>query len=196
MEVFLLLENYSKGQLPQLQDKSFSIYDFVVFNFDGKGNLTNSYRIPKKEQNIELSGAIASQKGVSLSLLMRRYNMFSYLKTVQMDGKPYILFTNTVNNQQLIYRAALEKPETDKFPEAPAEYIFPKDEQALTKFEMMSNKILDFGAKLDKTLTGTDQKFTTFRDPSFGHAVSDPNNVLVYFYDKEIKTLYIRVIKY
>lgn len=177
-----------------LNDRAFSIYDFVVFDYGKSGQMSRMFRIPKEEQNIELPGSIGHQRGLSLSLMMRRYNMFSYLKTMQQQGQPELVFTNTVDRKKRVYHTAVSASANGSYPSAPAEYTFPeKAPDQMNSLERLESKLDNFGNKLEKAVTGTDQSFTTFRDPYKGFAVAVPDEVLVYFYDVQTGNLNLRL---
>ena len=175
-----------------LGDRAFSIYDFIVFDYS-LGKLASVYRIPKAEQNIELPGGIGQQKGLSLSLMMRNYNMFSYLKTLQTGGQPTIAYTNTIDRNKYVFTAPVAQQATAKHPQAPAQYIIPKSPDDMNKLDRINTKLENLGYKLDKAVTGTDQTFTYFNDPYRGFAMAYTGKVLVYVYDPDARTLFLRL---
>lgn len=178
-----------------LNDRAFSIYDFIVFEYGKTGELASVYRIPKAEQNIELPSGVGQQKGLSLSLMMKRYNMFSYLKTMNVDNTPYLIFTNTVDGEKKVYKAPIAKTTTTEFPSAPAVYEMPGSDEEMNKLEMFSAKLDKLGTKLDKAISGTDQVFTSYKNPYQGFGVAVPGEVLVYYYDPETRNLNLRIEK-
>jgi hypothetical protein len=177
-----------------LGDRAFSIYDFIVFDYTG-GKLASVYRIPKAEQNIELPGSIGQMRGLSLSLMMRRYNMFSYLKTTYTNGSPQLVFTNTIDRNKFVFAAPVGVTQLKQFPSAPAAYIIPTSPDDMNKLDRITAKLDQMGHKLEKTVTGTDQTFTTFNNPYRGFAVAVPTEVLVYVYDPDARTLFLRLEK-
>lgn len=177
-----------------LGDRAFSIFDFIVFDYN-QTKLASVYRIPKAEQNIELPGSIGQQKGLSLSLMMRNYNMFSYLKTLRTGAQPSLVFTNTIERNKYVFVAPVASSAGTKFPQAPAYYIIPKSADDMSKLDRIDAKLTTLGYKLDKAVTGTDQTFTFFNDPYRGFAVASTTQVLVYYYDPDLRTLYLRLEK-
>jgi hypothetical protein len=177
-----------------LGDRAFSIFDFIVFDYN-QGKLASVYRIPKAEQNILLPGSIGQQKGLALSLMMRNYNMFSYLKTLNVNGQHQIVFTNNIDRSKLIFTAPVAAAQKTVFPSAPAEYIIPRSADEMSKLDRINKRLEDLGYGLEKTITGTDQTFTTFRDPYRGFALAETARVLVYFYDPDARSLFVRLEK-
>jgi hypothetical protein len=175
-----------------LGDRAFSIYDFIVFDYN-QGKLASVYRIPKAEQNIELPGSIGQQKGLSLSLMMRNYNIFSYLKILQSGGQPYLAFTNTIDRNKYVFATSVASQAIVKTPQAPAQYIISKSPDDMSKLDRMNTKLENLGYKLDKAVTGTDQTFTYFNDPYRGFAMAFTDKVLVYVYDPDARTLFVRL---
>ncbi|HRZ42209.1 MAG TPA: hypothetical protein P5228_05855 [Bacteroidales bacterium] len=175
-----------------LGDRAFSIYDFIVFDYN-QGKLASVYRIPKAEQNIELPGSIGQQKGLSLSLMMRNYNMFSYLKTLQSAGQPYIAYTNTIDRSKYVFSAPVAQQTAAKHPQAPAQYVIPKSPDDMNQLDRINTKLENLGYKLDKAVTGTDQTFTYFNDPYRGFAMAFTGKVLVYYYDPDARTLFLKL---
>jgi len=177
-----------------LNDRAFSIFDFTIFDYDKSGKLTKMYRMPKEEQNIEVPGNTGYQRGLALSLMMRKYNMFSYLKTLDKAGEQNLIFTNTVNREKHVYSTPITASANGEYPKAPATYPIPKKApDQMNNLEEISNKLDSFGEALDEKLTGTDQTFTTFKDPHNGFAVAVPYEVLTYYYDKNLRRLLIKL---
>ena len=185
-----------------MADRAFSIYDFIVFNYQN-GALSSVYRIPKKEQNIKIPQSTSYMQGLSLSYLMRQYNVFSYLKTFNLENPPKLVFTNTIDNSKFVYNTSLAKQDVYKFPMVSVLPLIKQKVEIktgeLSKLEKLNNKMLaldsnmqKIGNKLEKAISGTDQTFNFNFDPTKGFAVAVPNQVVVYYFDFETGILYLQ----
>lgn len=73
----------------------FTVMDYIIFNFDSKGEPLDINKIEKPYKTIELDGTIANQDGIRLASYMKKFKMFTYeYQTVLPSGSRAIVFTN------------------------------------------------------------------------------------------------------
>lgn len=175
-----------------LDSRAFSIYDFIVFHYDQAGKLQSVYTIPKVSQNIELPASIAHQKGIALSMLMRRYGMFSYQKMALTDDQHHIVFTNTENRAKFVYSVPLEESDAYQIKKASADFTTEKAVESVGRLQAISERLDRLGESIDQAISGTDQVFK-FGDRYQGKAIAFTDDVLVYLYDLETGILHLQL---
>lgn len=73
----------------------FTVMDFIVFNYDAKGNPIDINKIEKPYKSILIDGSIANVGGVTLAAYMKKMNLFTYEFVGEaVSGEKAIVFTN------------------------------------------------------------------------------------------------------
>ncbi|MBP7515332.1 MAG: hypothetical protein KA791_12335 [Flavobacteriales bacterium] len=73
----------------------FTVMDYIIFNFDSKGEPMDINKIEKPYKTIEVDGTIANADGITLATYLKKYKMFTYeYQTKLQNGKQAIVFTN------------------------------------------------------------------------------------------------------
>ena len=172
--------------------RSFTIFDFIIFDFDANGKLLKSRKIEKEKRNIEVLGNIAYKKGVELSFILRDNYLFSY-RYVHDDQ---LVYMNLEDNEPMLYWADLNSGDVLKHEpiaiqpviieeEDPAAREMIDNSKVLSGLEKFANKVdqvdqkmQDVGEDLERGITKNDQVFT-IGSPRFGGLVYLGNGVSV-----------------
>lgn len=73
----------------------FTVMDYIIFNFDNKGEPMDINKIEKPYKTIELDGTIANADGITLASYLKKFKMFTYeYQTKLQNGKQAVVFTN------------------------------------------------------------------------------------------------------
>ena len=74
----------------------FTVMDYLIFNYDSKGNPIDINKIAKPYKSTLVDGTIAQQGGMVLAMYMKKYGMFTYEFTTPLEGtdEQVIVFTN------------------------------------------------------------------------------------------------------
>jgi hypothetical protein len=73
----------------------FTVMDYIIFNFDPKGEPLDINKIEKPYKTIELDAAYSGADGITLANYLKKFKMFTYeYHTVLQNGKQAIVFTN------------------------------------------------------------------------------------------------------
>lgn len=73
----------------------FTVMDFIVFNYDTKGNPIDINKIEKPYKSILVDGSIANLGGVTAAYYMKQMRMFTYEFVAESEsGEKAIVFTN------------------------------------------------------------------------------------------------------
>jgi hypothetical protein len=73
----------------------FTVMDYIIFNFDSKGEPLDINKIEKPYKTMEVAGGIANADGITLANYLKRFKMFTYeFQTVLPSGKQAIVYTN------------------------------------------------------------------------------------------------------
>lgn len=153
--------------------RSFSIFDFIVFDFDASGKLLKSRKIAKESRNIEVVGNVAYTRGVELSFILRDNFLFSY----RYVANNQLVYMNLEDTEPVLYWADLASGKVlKKMPiKIEPEIINEEDpntreiinnsktlsglEKFANKMDQVDKKLEDVGEGIERGISKTDQVF-------------------------------------
>lgn len=153
--------------------RAFTVFDFIIFDFDNSGNLQNSRKIEKEKRNIHVRGNIGYTKGVQLSFILRDNYLFSYRYAVNNqlvymnleDNEPVLYWANLASGEVLKKKAIGIEPEII-VEEDPAAREMINNSKMLSGLEKFANKVDQTSEKMDEVgqtiergISKTDQVF-------------------------------------
>lgn len=153
--------------------RAFTIFDFIVFDFDTNGKLLKSRKIAKEKRNIDIIGNVAYKKGVELSFILRDNFLFSYRyvannQLVYMnleDNEPVLYWADLTSGEVLKKKAIQIEPEiiTEEDPNSRAiidnSKVLSGLERFANKVDQVDEKMQDVGESIERGISKADQVF-------------------------------------
>ena len=181
-----------------------TVYDFVLFETNKSGELTNVSILEKEKSNIEVGGNVRNLKAIQMANTLKRYKVFPFrnMEGNQIDfvsykqNKGYYSTLNTSTGAITEGKPILLEPEivekVDKDWEA-----MKNNSGALSKLDKLSQKAENFEKKVDEVgnkavygIEKIDQRFNPYEKSNSGFFILNDGKAVVYLIDPETFTLY------
>ena len=181
-----------------------SVYDFVVFETNKTGELTNVNILEKERSNIEVGGNLRNLKAIQMASTLKKYKVFPFRgiqgnEIVFISYKKNIGYYATLNmstgaiseGKQILIEPVIEE-KVDKDWEA-----MKGNSGALSKLDKLSQKVDNFEKKVDEVgnnavygLEKIDQRFNPYEKATSGFFLLNDSKAVVYLLNAETFSLY------
>jgi len=181
-----------------------TVYDFVVFETNKTGELTNVNILEKEKSNIEVGGNLRNLRAIQMASTLKKYKVFPF-RSIQgndivfISYKKNIGYYSTLNmstgaiseGKEILIEPVIEE-KVDKDWEA-----MKSNSGALSKLDKLSQKVDNFEKKVDEVgnnavygIEKIDQRFNPYEKATSGFFILNDGKSLVYLLNAETFSLY------
>ncbi len=181
-----------------------TVYDFVVFETNKTGELTNVNILEKEKSNIEVGGNMRNLRAIQMASTLKKYKVFPFRgiqgsDIVFISYKKNIGYYSTLNmttgaiseGKEILIEPVIEE-KVDKDWEA-----MKSNSGALSKLDKLSQKVDNFEKKVDEVgnnavygIEKIDQRFNPYEKATSGFFILNDGKALVYLLNAETFSLY------